>query len=69
MDIAPRCGACKDARIAHEVWEQRPRAPKPPKYDPAVYCEHLGIRGKCETCDIEAARAAAILHQQFGGTA
>lgn len=68
MDIAPRCGQCKDARKTHEAWEQRPQ-PRVSKYDPAVFCEHLNLIGQCETCTIEQARAAAILNERFGDTA
>jgi hypothetical protein len=56
------CAACKKARIAWEgpliaaardqQWEAKPE----PRYDPAVYCGHLQLIGKCWMCDDEAKR-------------
>ena len=63
------CRACGDAR---RIWDAHlvaiaaaAAAPRPPRYDPAVWCEHLQLRsGNCETCAYEARRQL-----QFGGVA
>lgn len=59
------CAACKKARVAFEAAEAAPATPTP-RYDPSVYCEHLGIIGKCDVCADEESRAMAILEEQFG---
>lgn len=63
-------GACTACEIARKNWRGKEwtpvTEPKARKYDPAIYCEHLQIIGKCDMCDQEARRAAAILERQFG---
>jgi hypothetical protein len=55
------CRACGDARRAHDAWTPPPPAPRAPRFDPATYCEHLQLRGSCETCDYEARRADVVI--------
>jgi hypothetical protein len=65
------CRACGDARRAHDAWRAQvaaaAAAPKPSRYDPAIYCPHLQLRsGDCGACEQEARRE---LELQFGGVA
>jgi hypothetical protein len=73
------CSACKAKRLAADQWDaehiaaSRSESWTPVRrkggWDPTIHCEHAQLIGKCETCDIEAARAAAILQEQFGTNA
>lgn len=78
--LSPTCGKhplgtdqpCRDCGTARRVWdawiearEAEASAPKPPRHDPAVYCEHLQRRdGDCEACTYEARKA---LEAEYGG--
>ncbi len=55
------CAGCKNARIAWEATLTPTRTntiPRIGSWDPAVHCEHHGLLGACEICELETARAA-----------
>jgi hypothetical protein len=63
----PRCGACKDARLEHEAWQQaHPAAPaqlpaRKSAWDVSTHCQHGQILGSCETCVYEASKAEVVI--------
>jgi hypothetical protein len=67
LDQPPRCGACKDARLAHEAWAlhqaavPKPYVPKVGGWDPSKHCEHGQILGSCPICEYEADRAGVLI--------
>lgn len=71
----PKCGQCKDARVAHQRWEQQQTATAPPRPSarrPGL-CRHLQKEGECDMCDYEATHddeddsyEAEVIRGRFG---
>jgi hypothetical protein len=66
----PACGLCKDARKAHEAWEQRQGATvhqlpprKPIRHIPGLCDAHRQPEATCEMCERE---ARETIQAQFG---
>lgn len=71
--VPPKCGRCKDARLAHEQWALVQAARQAParavKHIPGLCDDHRQKEGECEMCARENAHAAEIIHGVFGGAA
>lgn len=68
--VPPKCGQCKDARVAHETWATAQaaaaRAVKPSAWRPGLCRDHLQNADTCEMCAYENAHAAEIITGRFG---